>query len=224
MNTTPEIIHAYTSFNELMSLLMESTHTQFFVVDEQQKLQGSVSITEVRQALAHQEYLSELLIAQDLVNNYEAKLRPNDTLDQAMKIFGQFGMEELPVVDEKDMDKIIGSVKYRDLIKAYNRELIKRDMVQEIGSSIKLLEKTQRIPFLHGHAMAEIPIPQSFVGKTINELQIRSKYGVNVLMIKRREEPNKTIDLVPRPDEVIQLGDMLIAMGKEKDLNIFRNL
>lgn len=224
MNTTPEIIPAYTSFNELMSLLMESTHTQFFVVDEQQKLQGSVSITEVRQALAHQEYLSELLIAQDLVNNYEAKLRPNDTLDQAMKIFGQFGMEELPVVDENDADKIVGSVKYRDLIKTYNRELIKRDMVQEIGSSIKLLEKTQRIPFLHGHAMAEIQVPMSFVGKTINELQIRSKYGVNVLMIKRREEPNKIIDLVPRPDEVIQLGDMLIAMGKEKDLNTFRNL
>ena len=224
MNTTPEIIPAYTSFNELMSLLMESTHTQFFVVDEKQKLQGSVSITEVRQALAHQEYLSELLIAQDLVNNYEAKLRPNDTLDQAMKIFGQFGMEELPVVDENDKDKIVGSVKYRDLIKAYNRELIKRDMVQEIGSSIKLLEKTQRIPFLHGHGMAEIPVPLSFVGRTIKDLQIRSKYGVNVLMIKRREDPNKVVELVPRPDEVIQLSDMLIVMGKEKDLNTFRNL
>jgi CIC family chloride channel protein len=224
MNTNPEIIPAHTSFNELMSLLMESTHTQFFVVDNQQRLQGSVSISEVRQALAHQEYLSELLIAQDLVNHYEAKLRSDETLAHAMKIFGQFGLEELPVVDSNDPDKIIGSVKYRDLIKAYNRELIKRDMVQEISSSIKLLEKTQRIPFLQGHAMAEIHVPLSFVGKTLKELQIRSKYGVNILMIKRREEPNKIIEIIPRPDEVIKMGDMLIAMGKESDLNIFRNL
>jgi len=223
MNTNPEIIPAYTSFNELMALLMESTHTQFFVIDDQQNLQGSVSITEVRQALAHQEYLSELLIAQDLVNNYEAKLRPTDTLDQAMKIFGQFGMEELPVVDENDSDKIVGSVKYRDLIKAYNRELIKRDMVQEISSSIKLLEKTQRIPFLHGHAMAEIAVPLSFAGKTVKQLQIRARFGVNVLMIKRKQANNE-IEIIPRPEEVIQPGDLLIAMGREKDLSTLRNL
>ena len=224
MTATPEIIPANTSFNELMTLLVDSTHTQFFVVDDQNRLQGSVSITEVRQALAHQEYLSELLVAQDIVNHQEAKLKQDDTLAQAMKIFGQFGTEELPVVDSGDTDRIIGSVKYRELIKAYNRELIKRDLVQEISSSVKLLEETQRIPFLHGHAIAEIPVPLGFVGKTIKELQIRSKYGVNVLMIKRRLEDSKIVELIPRPDEVIQLSDFLIAMGREKDLTAFRNL
>lgn len=225
MNPKPQIIPANTSFNELMNLLMESEHSHFFVVDHQNKLQGIVSITEVRQALAHQEYLSELLVAQDLVNYHYARLKPDDTLDQAMKLFGQFAMEELPVVDSKDADKIVGSVKYNDVIKAYNRELIKRDMVQELSSSIKLLEKTRRIPFLHGYAMAEIPVPLSFVGKTINEMQIRSKYGVNVLMIKRRQVPaGRDEEIIPRPDEIIQAGDLLIAMGKEKDLNIIRNL
>lgn len=223
MSTNPKIIPAYTSFNDLMSLLMESTHSQFFVVDNQQKLQGSVSITEVRHALAHEEYLSELLVAQDLINHNEAKLKPDDTLDQAMKIFGQFGIDELPVVDSNDPEKIIGSVKYRDLIKAYNRELIKRDMVQEISSSIKLLEKTQRIPFMPGHAMAEIPVPLSFAGKTVKQLQIRARFGVNVLMIKRKQKNNE-IEIIPRPEEIIQPGDLLIAMGREKDLNTLRNL
>jgi len=223
MNSTPEIIPANTSFNELMNLLVESQHTYFFVVDHENRLQGSVSISEVRQALAHQEYLSELLIAQDLVNHQQERMSPNDTLDQAMKMFGKSGMEELPVVDSKDPDKIIGSLKYRDLIKAYNRELIKRDMVREIGSSIKLLEKTQRIPFLQGYAMAEIPVPLSFVGKTISELQVRSRFGVNVLLIKRKQD-QKVEEIIPRSDEVIQIGDLLIAMGKEKDLNVLRNL
>lgn len=223
MNPHPEIIPANTSFNELMTLLVDSSHNQFFVVDTQNKLQGSVSINEVRQALAHQEYLSELLIAQDLVNHNEAFLKPEDTLDHAMKIFGQYGMEELPVVDSKDPEKIIGSVQYRDLIKAYNRELIKRDMVQEISSSIKLLEKTQKIPFLQGHAMAEIQVPLSFAGRTIKQLQIRSRFGVNVLMIKRKQA-NKEIEIIPRPEEIIQPGDLLIAMGREKDLSTLRNL
>lgn len=223
MNSNPAIIPANTSFPKLMDLLVESTRSHFFVVDNENRLQGGVSMNDVRQALAHQEYLSELLIAQDLVNQHQALLKPDDTLDHAMRIFGQFGMEELPVVDSKNPERIIGSVQYRDLIKAYNRELIKRDMVQEISSSIKLLEKTQKIPFLHGHAMAEIPVPMSFAGKTVKQLQIRARFGVNVLMIKRRQANNE-IEIIPRPEEVIQHGDLLIAMGREKDLNTLRNL
>jgi CIC family chloride channel protein len=223
MNSNPEIIPANTTFDKLMNLLVDSTHSDFFVVDDENRLQGSVSVSDVRQALAHQEYLSELLIAQDLVNHNQAQLKPDDTLDHAMKTFGQFGMEELPVVDSDDPEKIIGSVQYRDLIKAYNRELIKRDMVQELSSSIKLLEKQQKIPFLQGHAMAEIPVPLSFAGKTVKQLQIRARFGVNVLMIKRKQANNE-IEIIPRPEEIIRPGDLLIAMGREKDLSVLRNL
>jgi len=224
MQANPSVIPARTNFNELMNLLMESSHTQFFVTDSSGRLSGSISIQDVRRALAHEEYLSNLLIAQDLVNPNIARLNQEDTLDTAMKLFGQFGSDEIPVVDSKDENKIIGSVRYRDIISAYNRELVKKDMLQELGSSIKMLEKTQTLPFLHGHAMAEFPVPLSFVGKSIKQLNIRPQYGINIVMLKRRAEDGTETEIVPHPEEIIKMGDIFIAMGKTKDLEMLRNL
>lgn len=223
MHTEPAIIPAHTSFNEMMHLLMDTSHTQFFVEDSDGKLIGSISINEVRRALAHEEYLADLLIAQDLVNPDVARIKAEDTLDEVMKLFGHYGVEELPVVDSNNPDKVIGAVAYRDIIEAYNRELIKRDMVQELSSSIKLLEKTQQIPFLKGYAMAEVSAPLNFVGKSLQQLNIRSRFGVNIVMIKRSKD-NTVEEILPRPEEVIQMGDRLIAMGREKDIEVLRNL
>ena len=223
MHLNPAVIPENTNFNELMNLLMETTHSQFFVVDSHNHFTGSISINEMRRSLAHEEYLSNLIIAQDLVNAEIARIKPEDTLDEVMKLFGQHGVDELPVVDNNDRSKIIGAVKYQDIIETYNHELVKRDMVQELSSSIKLLEKTPQVSFLQGYAVAEVAIPLSFAGRTLKELNIRSRFNINIVMIKRQQE-DTLHEIIPRPEEVIQTGDILIAMGKERDLDKLRNL
>ncbi len=224
MRGDPVIIQANMSFKKLMNLLVNSPHTQFFVVDFNNRYAGAVSLNEVRHALQDEEYVADLLIAHDLVNPNVPTLKPSDTLDAVMKIFGRLDVEELPVVEENEPHKIIGAVFYKDVIEAYNREILKRDLVEEMSFSIKLLEKHRQIPFLDGYAMAEIPVPLSFVGRTLQELNIRARFGVNVIMIKRRQDGQKEVEIVPRPDEVIQMGDVLIAVGREKDLEVMRHI
>ena len=224
MRSNPVVIPANMSFRELMNLLVHSEHTQFFVKDFNNRFIGSVSINEVRRALQDEEYVADLLIAHDLANGNIPRILPTDTLDQVMKLFGKTDMEELPVVDPDNPNEVIGVILYRDVIEAYNREILRRDLVQEMSTSIKLLDRHRQIPFLDGYAMAEIPVPLSFVGKTIRELNIRSRFGVNVIMIKRRIDGKKEVEIVPRPDETIQMGDVLIAVGREKDLEVLRHL
>jgi trk system potassium uptake protein TrkA len=163
-------------------------------------------------------------IEHDLMNTNVAIIHPEDHLDQVMRIFGRFNVEKLPVVDKKNPHKIIGVIFYRDVIEAYNRELMKRDLVSETGASIQLLEKSQKISFLDGYAMAEIPAALSFVGKSLQELNLRHRFGANIFMIKRKEPDGTAKQIVPLPNEIIQIGDILIAMGKEKDLERLRNL
>jgi len=224
MRTDPVVIPANTSFKKLMQLLVYSDHTQFYVLDFNNNFEGSVSLHEARKALLDEEYVADLLIAHDLVNPNIPRLRPSDTLDEVMKIFGQVDAEELPVVDETDSGKVIGTVFYKDVIEAYNREVVKRNLVEEMSSSIKLLEKHHQIPFLDGYAMAEIPVPLSFVGKTLRDLNIRARFGVNVIMIKRQQDGQEPTEIMPSPDETIQAGDILIAVGPEKDLEVLRHL
>lgn len=62
--------------------------------------------------------------------------------------------------------------------------------------------------------LEEIEAPQEFADKTLEQLDLRRKQGVTVLAIKRGKE------VIPNPDgrAEIKSGDMLVVMGKLKDL------
>ena len=54
-----------------------------------------------------------------------------------------------------------------------------------------------------------------FNGVKLSSLRIRSKFGVNVTRINRSE-----IDLVPKPNLVLQIGDRMTVVGPEDKINI----
>lgn len=60
----------------------------------------------------------------------------------------------------------------------------------------------------------ELQVEKKFIGKTLLELELRKKYYVNVLAIKRGTETISEIN----PQEVILKGDNLIVIGKEENI------
>jgi len=79
----------------------------------------------------------------------------------------------------------------------------------------------EKIDFAPGYSLARVKAPGSFHGKTVRDLQLRQKYNVNLVAIKREgglhtEEEN--IINVPMPDTVIYAGDILMVAGTDKDL------
>lgn len=220
----PVVIPPDLNFKSLLELVVNSPHSQFFVVDRTSKLVGSISIQEVRQALLDQEALTDLLIALDLVRPDIPRVKITDDLDSVMKLFGKYDMDELPVTSDEDRGKIIGSIYRKDVIDAYNRELVKRNLSQEISSSVKLLDKIRTVDFIDGYAMAEIPVPPSFVGKSIKEIQMRARYGVNILMIKRVSDNEKFQQIVPSANELLKPTDKLILLGKNKEIQTLKHV
>ncbi len=74
----------------------------------------------------------------------------------------------------------------------------------------------------HGHSLVEMRPPKNFIGKSIRELDIRRRFHVNLVAIKRvRQEDERTIEEVediPDPDYVIQADDTLVFVGKDDDI------
>jgi trk system potassium uptake protein TrkA len=82
---------------------------------------------------------------------------------------------------------------------------------------------------LDGHedfSILELEAPKRFLGKTIGELQIATRYGVNVVLIKHRisdtdkngnERSKEEINYVPRAEDLINEGDILWIVGKTED-------
>lgn len=72
------------------------------------------------------------------------------------------------------------------------------------------------IPLTDGQSVAQVNAPESFHGKTIAELKIRTRYGVYVIAVKRSDE--KEITEMPPPDFVIKRGDVLVVVGANEDI------
>ncbi len=82
----------------------------------------------------------------------------------------------------------------------------------------------EKIDFAEGYSLARVKAPQSFDGRTVMDLQLRQKYNVNLVLIKRGEnarkikgEKDKIIN-VPMPSTVIYQDDILMVAGSDVDL------
>ncbi len=64
-----------------------------------------------------------------------------------------------------------------------------------------------------GSFIADVMVPDAMSGKSIKELDLRNKYNVTVLLIKK---PGSGIETVWNPDVVLNVGDQLTVIGQEK--------
>lgn len=64
-------------------------------------------------------------------------------------------------------------------------------------------------------SIAEFAIPESWIGKSLVELNVRERFHINIIGIKQGE--NVTVDL--KPSEPLPEHCSVIAIGKNKDLN-----
>lgn len=65
-----------------------------------------------------------------------------------------------------------------------------------------------------GYAIFEVPIIESWEGKSIMELDVRKKFKINIIAIKR----GQALDPSPMPDFVFEEGDHIFVMGKSQDV------
>lgn len=67
------------------------------------------------------------------------------------------------------------------------------------------------------YSMEEIKISEDLKGSTLKDLNLRKKYDIEVLAIKRRDK----LVLVPHAEEELILNDILIIIGKTENVREF---
>lgn len=62
------------------------------------------------------------------------------------------------------------------------------------------------------HAIYEVPIPKDWIGKSVEKIDIRKKYGINILGVKENGRMNLTVT----PETVLSGDKSLMVLGKQK--------
>ncbi|MBE1553616.1 potassium channel family protein [Sporosarcina limicola] len=92
-----------------------------------------------------------------------------------------------------------------------------RDMGIRIANNMVSNNILDYLELSDEHSIAEIKANDKLVGFTLIDLDIRAKYGVNIVAIKR----GKQILVSPQAIEKIQLEDILIVIGSDADIHRF---
>ncbi len=72
------------------------------------------------------------------------------------------------------------------------------------------------VPIEEDYRVMEVSPPESFIGRTLMELNVRGRFGIFVMAVKR--ENGGGFVFLPGPDYRVSGGDSLVMIGKEKDL------
>ena len=71
------------------------------------------------------------------------------------------------------------------------------------------------------HSIAEMKVPQKWLGKTVSDIDVRKKYSLNILAIKI----NGTISTHITPDTVFEENSTILVLGEDKALkSCFENI
>lgn len=79
---------------------------------------------------------------------------------------------------------------------------------------------TDKLDFAPGYSIASMAAPESFNKQTVMDLQLRQKYRVNLVSIKRGEKSGFADEIinVPLAETMIYQGDILMVAGRDADL------
>ncbi len=220
-------VEAGISVGELIERVADQPSPRIYVIDDEGSFVGTIALPELRRTLlkgsASDTPTTENLTSGDLAREDPRTLYPTQSLDAVMRIFGGKSREELPVTED---GKLVGVVSRQHLLDAYNDEILKRDMVSEISSSVSAASSTDEVILSQHHRMAEIDAPGLFIGRSIRDLEVRARHGAQILVIRRPHGPgtDQALDVIPEPSTIIERGDRLVLVADEPALRRLRAL
>jgi chloride channel protein, CIC family len=126
-----DFISENANINHLLQLFRLAKDSFYFpVVNSKGRMVGVVSMQDVKNILHDEKqrvcYLVGAICSRDVI-----QLTPDDNLYDAMQLFDLKGIDEIPVVESLEDPWVLGMIKRRDVITAYNHEVLKRGISEK---------------------------------------------------------------------------------------------
>ena len=101
-----------------------------------------------------------------------------------------------------------------------------REMAIRVAHSLVVPNIIDYIELSRDFSIVEVPAPAPFVGRTLQQLELRPRYGLTLIAIKRPDEGAGPIvtNISPSADEVIKEGDILALLGSTERLTRLQSI
>jgi len=99
-----------------------------------------------------------------------------------------------------------------------------REMGVRVANSLVSKSVIEHIELSNESSIVELIPPKEFVGKSLREMDVRAKFGVNVIAVKQKipsaskKEEEEIVNVSPKAEDIIKKGDILIVLGSNENI------
>jgi CIC family chloride channel protein len=217
MEVNPVTVAVDARLEEVLKLFLSNTVEHYYVVDKQGRLQGRISIHDVKEIL-HEESLGAIIIAADLCSEQDEVVRRLDNLEDCLIALGHHDSTDLPVLYSAEHPVLVGVVTRQAILEVYNREVLHhRDRGIQLVTGEARMHDCVELP--EQYKVQLLTPPDAWYGRTLRELEQRQRWGISVLAVKQRTLLGGLANSMPAPDRPLGQGDRLIVVGEVGDLD-----
>jgi CIC family chloride channel protein len=191
---------------ELANELSRTQRHGFPVVDADGRLWGVVAVEDLKRAFsAH--LPSTTTVAEIGTSSNVMVAYPDEPISEVLARLAARDVSRLPVVSRGDPRQLVGVVRRRDIVRAYNIALARRAEIQHRTRQLQLRN-------VDGTEFVEIELMpgDAAVGKTVTSLASRMPYECVLVSIRRNDAL-----LIPHGDTTFLAGDRVTAFISSGD-------
>jgi CIC family chloride channel protein len=160
------------------------------------------------------------VVAGDLVDTSHPTITDEADLSVVMKIFSTAKVDEIAVVDADNRRRLVGTVREKDVIEASNQEQNRRDLAGGFHTGLGAAGAGQTVELGDGYQLREIMAPPHVTGRTLRQLTLRERVGVQVLLVRSKRAEGGSQLRVPHGEDVLVEGDTVIVAGTREALDM----
>ena len=90
-----------------------------------------------------------------------------------------------------------------------------RDMGQKLAYSLISHNIIDLIEFSPDYSVVEVVAPPEMTGKSLQDLRIRARYGVNIIALHKKDG---STNISPAATDKVEEGEVMVVVGHNDDL------
>ncbi len=209
MQANPPAVRRDAPLDVVLARFLDSDLGGVFVTDGHGHLFGQVSIHDVKESIGGEKALGSIVVAGD-VSESAPRVHVDTPVATALDLLTRADRDVLGVVDAEG--KLVGCLSLRNIMDVLAREALRGEWVSVAAASAPGRDR-EALRLTTGIGVRAVDVPPSLHGATVRSLDVRKRFGVSVIAL-RRDGVDQGVD----PDHPFAAGDSLVLMGDDRDI------
>ncbi len=99
-----------------------------------------------------------------------------------------------------------------------------KEMGARVANSLVSTSVLEQIELSGEASIVELIAPKDFIGKSLREIDVRARFGVTVIAVKRKipaaskKEEEDIVNVAPKAEDIVKKGDILVVLGENENI------